>query len=477
MSANALRIAGAVLTVVIVWALVLGWWQSNDHQPHTEELALYLLALPLALVGGYWLIRLSINQIKAKPESGTNAPAPVADADPLALARAKTAAAERVFSLPVIETFVVAAGGRSAEDILAAVEAGKRPEPIPELLDADGFPVFAVPAGELDLAPADELFAESTPGLRKLLEREDALRSLWLLEQVLQPACDRVAQLVESAKSYPGKMNLQVVCLIPATWQENHSANLQPWLHSFDWPSDEIADVHFQIVPITSDTETMRLIDTAVLDANREPDGSRLLVLVAGAMSAVTRDSVAEREATLGLFSSQDQERTIPGEGAAAILFAPEAACTRLSLTECVTVSRVGHAVRDKPLHAGGRIRGTLIGELIADLLQVSNVAAEDVKAAVIDTDHRSTHLIEMLEGIDTSLSHLDPLKDCPATGTVTGCLTPLGGLFALACACHRTLADQAPTLCLCNQHDRERAALLVRPVNYSPESEPSTPT
>lgn len=471
MSANALRIVGVALMIAIVWALVLGWWQSNDHRPDPGELALYLLALPLALIGGYWLLRFSIDRLKAKPENGAAVP-PVADADPLALAQAKTAAAERLFSLPVVETFVVAAGGASADEILAAVEAGKRPEPVPELVDDAGFPVFAA-AAELDLAAAAETFADSPPGLRKLLERDNALRALWLLDKVLRPACELIAQLAESAEPSSDKLKLQLFCLLPAAWKDSYFADLCSWLQLFDWPPSKVAELHIEIVPVASDVDALRQVDAAILEANREADGGHLLILVAGAMSAVTRDDVAEREATTGLFSPQNQEQPIPGEGAVAILFAPEAACARLNLTEYVTVSRVAHAIRDKSLYAGGRIRSVLIGELLADLLKVSGVAAEDIKAAVVDTDHRSVHVAEMLEGLDTALPHLDPLKDCPATGTVNAFLTPLGGLLALACACHRARADQAPTLCLSNQHDRERAALLVRPANFGPASEP----
>jgi hypothetical protein len=474
MPANAFRILGVVLTVAIIWALVFGWWQSNDYQPNAEDLALYLLALPLALIGGYWLLRFFIEQLKTKPEAVAS---PVASDDPLVLAQAKTAAAERVFSLPVVKTFVVAAGGASADEVLAAVEAGKRPEPAPDLIDSAGFPVFAAKATGLDVAAIAKAFADSPPDLRKLLERDDALRALGLLDQVLRPACEMITQLAESAGPSSSKLNLQLLCLLPAAWKDGYFTGLRFWLQSCDWPPSEVAELHIQIIPVASDVDAMRQVDATILKANREADGSRLLILVASAMSAVTQDSVTEQEMTTGLFSSQEQERPIPGEGAVAILFAPAAACVSLKLTECVTVSRVGHAIREKSLYAGGRIRGVLIGELLADLLKVSGVAAEDIKAAVVDTDHRAAHAVEMQGSLDTAFPHLDPRKDCPATSTVNGCLTPLGGLLALACACHRAQADQAPVLCLSNQHDRERAVLLVRPAGFSPASEPSKNT
>jgi len=39
-------LGGSLLTFALVWALVLGWWQSNDHQPGKLEIGLYLAACP-----------------------------------------------------------------------------------------------------------------------------------------------------------------------------------------------------------------------------------------------------------------------------------------------------------------------------------------------------------------------------------------------------------------------------------------------
>ncbi|MDR2924967.1 MAG: hypothetical protein LBU76_03310 [Azoarcus sp.] len=474
MLAKVFRIAGIVLAVALIWALVFGWWQSNDHQPDLGDLALYMLALPLALIGGYWLLRFSIDQLKAKPGSKAAASSPTGGSDTQTSAEAKTVAAERGFSLSVVETFVVAAGGSSAEEILAAVEANKRPKPMPELIDSSGFPAFAATVDKLDAAVVAEAFADSPSGLQKLLERDDALRALGLLERVLKPACEMIAQLAESAADPSfGKLNLRLLYLLPAAWGNDYSADLQFWLRSFAWPPEDVAELYIDAIPVASDVDAMRQVDAAILKANQEEGGERLLILVAGAMSTATQGCITEREATVGLFSSQSLELPIPGEGAAAILFAPKAACAKLNLTECVTVSRVAHAIREKALYADRRIRGTLISKLIANLLKEFGVTAEAIKAVVVDTDHRSAHSTEMLEGFDAAFSDLDPLKDCPAIGTVNGYLTPLGGLLALACACHRARADQAPTLCLSNQHDRERAALLVRPAGFSPAPVP----
>jgi hypothetical protein len=90
-------LGGSLLTFAIIWGLVLAWWQSNDYEPSRVDLALYLGALPFALVGGYFLLRGFIDHLKAPPPAEKPATPSVVDDDPLAGARARTAAAERTF--------------------------------------------------------------------------------------------------------------------------------------------------------------------------------------------------------------------------------------------------------------------------------------------------------------------------------------------------------------------------------------------
>jgi len=125
---NGLKLlGGCLLTFALVWGLVLGWWQSNDHAPSQLDLGLYLVVLPLALVGGFLLLRGFIDHLKKPPEALPRPESGLRDEDPLALATAKTAAAERAFTLGLIDAFIVTAGGDTVDDTLAALADGKRP--------------------------------------------------------------------------------------------------------------------------------------------------------------------------------------------------------------------------------------------------------------------------------------------------------------------------------------------------------------
>lgn len=453
-------LGGSLLTMALVWALVLAWWQSNDHQPEQGELILYLGVLPLALIGGYWLLRGFIEHLAQPPEVKAATPALPVDDDPLSGTRARTAAAERQFVAHLIDAFVVSAAGRSADEVLAAIDAGKRPEPQAALTDDEGFPVFAAVVKDPEVAAVVEALAESRLIPPPLAGRPEILRALALLHGVLTEAGDRLATLLDA---HPGKLHLDVVWLLPASWGQESVSGLRAWLHGLAWPVSSLGEPEFSLIPVAGDGEVLQQLDALILSAN-QATGAGQLTLLAGAVSAVDPQSVARWEAARRLFSPHHQDRSIPGEGAFALLLASPQAQALLAIQESVLVSRVAHGVRDKPVNAGGRVGGQLIGQLVAGVLDVGGLPVAAVKAVVGDADHRAANLTEMLEGIGSALDHLDPLKDCPACGTSAGTLTPFGGLMALACASAKVRALDAPVLCLSNQHERERAVLLARP-------------
>lgn len=471
MRSGLLRILGAALLVLaVVWALVLGWWQSNNHQPAREELALFLGALPLVLLGGYWLLWMLIEQFKVKPVGESVVASMAADDDQMSILPATMAAAERRFTLQVIDSFVVAPGGSSGDAILAAVDSGQRPDPVPELLDSAGFPVFAAMVGDIDVASMSEALAERHPSLAHLRDGEDAWRALTLLDAVLAQARETILAL---PGLFPSQhlLHLQVRCLLPAAWGSNSFPALRAWLGSLDWPQAENLVLELELVPVASEGAAMLQVDEAILRANRNPSADHL-ILVAAAASAAVQSSVDAWAAAGSLFSSQYQERQIPGEGGVALLLAPAVTCARLQIADSVAISRLNLGCRDKSLRTAGRVGGALIAQLVAGTLEVKGIAATEVAAAVLDTDHRAAYLTEMLEGLGVALAHLDPMQDCPATGTVNGAVPPLGGLIALVCACAKVLAVQAPVLCLSNQAEKERMVLLAMPAALAADPE-----
>lgn len=464
-------VGGSLLAAALIWALVLAWWQSNDYQPDRLELALYLGALPLALIGGYWLLRGFIENLKAPPAAPPVAEKLSADDDPLAASGKKTDAAERAFTLDVIDAFVLTGGGRGADEMLAAVAAGKRPAPDAALIDSDGFPVFAAAIAELDSDALAETLAQRDSTLVELAGHPEILRALTLLDDVLQQARERLAGLLENVAASPP---VQVLWLLPATWDPAWLGPLRAWLAEQEWPAKCRSGLTLSLLQVASESAALARLDELIVGANRISDGDQL-VLVISAVSLIDQQRIDALASANRLFSASHQDRLIPGEGGVAILLATTPCGNRLAINERTRISRPSLGVRDKAVNAGGRISGQLIQQLAAGLLDISGTDPAKVMAAVSDTDHRATHAAEMLEGLGADFAHLDPLEDCLGAGTCCGAIPPLGGLVALACAHEKVRSLAAPVICLSNQHDKERGLLLVMPHVPATESEPST--
>jgi len=463
-------LGGSLLTFALVWALVLGWWQSNDYQPGRLDLALYLGALPLAFVGGYLLLRGFIEHLKAPPAAAKPELPAMRDDDPLAAASARTVAAERGFNICLLDGFVTVAAGESADEVLAAINDGQRPEPSFRLSDESGFPVFLAEVQDLDIDGMREKIAADAAPIREFAEREEIARTLALLDRLLGQVQERLIPLLDQGAE---TLKLRVVWLLPANWDPSQLTNLRAWLQLNYWPHRDRSRLEIVLVPVVNEVEAMRQLDEINLRTNRDPSDAELTLLL-GAVSAVDEQTVESRAASNQLFSATHQDRKIPGEGAVGLLLASRATVERFELPEVAVLSRVSMGVRDKPVDAGGRIGGKLIEQLVAGLLDVSAVDNAQVKTALLDADHRASRVAEAMEGLGQTFEHFDPIKDCLAVGTVNGDLSPIGSLIALACARTKVLATEAPVLCLSNQHERDRAVLLAMPFIAQPNTKPN---
>lgn len=462
-------LGGSLLTLALVWALVLGWWQSNDYEPSKLDLGLYLVALPLALVGGYLLLRGFIDHLKSPSAPSLPAAPALRDDDPLVLATAKSEAAERSFMIGVIDGFVVTSAGGAADETLSATEEGKRPEPSARLTDESGFPVFLAEVPDLDVDATIERSLNRALPLGDLSAHEQIMRSLSLLERLLDMVNDR---LPESLERVGVSSTLRVALVVPAAWKSMDLTAIKAWLQAGVPALSEQNMPDISIVPVSNELEAMQVLDEVNLRINRDPSSQELTLLL-GVVSGVDEQSVAQRLSGNRLFTSEHQERQIPGEGGVALLLAGKTLIDRCRLENCAMISRVSMGSRDKPVDAGGRVSGKLIGQLTAGLLDVTGIEHSAIKTALLDTDHRANNLMEALDGLGQDFDHLDPVKDCLAIGASTGDLSPIGGLVALACAKVRVLATDAPALCISNQHHLGRAALLALPVPIEAEANP----
>lgn len=449
MLASALvRLGATLFALALVWALVLAWWQANDHSPSTVEMLLYLVALPGAMIGGYWLLRGFIDHLRTPPAE--HAPASAGDDDPLAREQAKTSEAERRYTVGLIAAFLSTRAGDDADELLAAVAAGKRPTPDAKLCDDNGFPVFAAPVDALDLDAVAAYWGEDVSPPAALQ------RCLALIDRLLPGV---VVAAREQLSSRSAQARLRLVWLLPPAVAPAGFGALKDWLQRRYLTELGVDRCELMLRTVASEAAVMAHIDGLVLAAGQpdaDADDIHGVLAASSAIDPITVQAWADQGA---LFSADNQHGVVPGEAALCLLFSaqPEEGAT-------VRVSRASAAARDKAADAAGRVSGALLGKLATELMAVHQLEASAIHAVVSDADHRASRVAELFDALGESLAELDPLADYPCVGAVCGTTAPFGPLLALACARAKVLAAAQAALCVTQQHATARAAVLVLP-------------
>lgn len=459
LASTLLRLGATVFALALVWALVLAWWQANDHTPSTVDLLLYLGALPGAMIGGYWLLRGFIDHLRRPPEE--REPVSASDDDPLAREQAKTSEAERRYTLGLIAAFLSARAGDDADEILAAAADGKRPTPDAALRDDDGFPVFSARVDALDVDALAEHWADDA------LPPVGLQRALALIDRLLPGV---VAAVREQLSSRPAEARLRLVWLLPPAVPPGEFASLKDWIQRH-YLTDLGADRYELLLrTVASEAAVMAHIDGLVLAAG-QPGAEADIHGVLAASSAIDPITVQAWADQGVLFSADNQHGAVPGEAALCLLFSaqPEEGAT-------VRVSRASAAARDKAADAAGRVSGALLGKLATELMAVHQLEASAIHAVVSDADHRASRVAELFDALGESLPELDPVADFPCVGGVCGTTPPFGTLLALACTRAKVLAAVQPALCVTQQHATARAAILVLP-SVPPADAPAADT
>ena len=442
-----------LITMIVVWLLVLGWWQSNDHSPGRGESLLYLVVLPLALFGGFMLLRAFIDNLRSPPPPPAKAPeaSATATAEPSA-----EDAAERTLQWAVLGEALECAAGSDAASVMAALAAGASPTPDKQLKDADGFPAFTARVSGLDTDPVSEALASIGP---VELWPETLLRSVALADGALGTVLPVLRDLLEANPD--AAPQLRLVWRLESDPEAAVVNHLRQWLadtHLAELPADA---VHIDIAG-ADDTGALALIDTLVRPVRRLETPT--LVLALASTSALSEAALAHWQHQGRLFTPQHQQGQLPGEAACALLLATPELAEALGADAPVRLSRVNLKVRDKSADAAGRISPALCAGLVTELLELAGLAPADLVALVADCDHRASRQGEALGVLDERFETLDPAADYAPVGTVTGSCAPVGALLGLACATEWVREKQAPVVALSVQHPTLRAAVLLTP-------------
>lgn len=451
-------------TFAACWLGAVWYWRETRRMPGTDDLAIYLLLLPLLLLllvwGGAKLLAAVGTGAAATAAAGADAAPPAAPPAPAAVPLTVLAGALRMPH-----------GGDAGQ--LAEALSGKANLSLdPELVNDNGYPILSGRVDTVDVAAQqdgmDEWLRAHHPDTDFSDEhwRALALGSEVATELAAQlgehPALPPYVDAARAGKPLPPLPALQVLALLPADWADAQRAAATGWLRHvvarYGWPVARLAPpllaVHGQ--------PPLPLIGQLANQARQEEQP--LLCLVLACASRIGEASVQEWADHGILFDSDHPQGRIPGEGAAGLLLADAAQGALFENADAVLMYPASSALR--AASADGKARGDtgLLAELAAQAIATAGVDAADIAVLAADSDQRVSRMTELLGMASATLPELDPGEQVLSVGAACGDAGTVSTVAALVLA-HRQVIDRAgPALCVTNLDPFHRGAVLLAP-------------
>lgn len=460
---------------ILVWCLVVFYWRATDANPSPTDLALYLGALPLGLVGSYWLLRKGIERLK-RPAT------PAAAADGQTATAAVEGAAPANFVLELIASAIQVPAGSSGDEVAQALVEPKRPELHPQFKDGAGLPVLAAQVEALDTdALADALATLVNDGGPGLLFPDERLRALALIDPVADelllaaleamPPADEPAPVSGRAPPPPPSTALRVQLLLPGSWPLAARQAAADWLLQKALATGfDATAVAIESLPVTAVADVWKTITATGQPPRDTPPVPMTLLLAAD--SQIGEASVERLGAQGRLLNPRRQEGLIPGEAAAGVLLTtpalrpPSLAQNPLpQLHRLAWQRRNGNATQ-------GKAAASQLGALMQQSLAGVEGAAEKIAAVVSDADHRPSRATALAGAVSAVLPELDPTQKCLSLGVACGDVGIAALLALIAIAAAQSAADGAEVMVI-GLGDDTLGTLTVTPAP-SPDSTPA---
>ena len=434
------------------WFIVLWRWYAMQRVVSVEDVALYLLALPLGLFAFVLAMRWAVLRGAASAQAAAEA----VTASAAARTAGQTATAQPVTppAWPLLGAWVHTPAGADVQALLAALaEGAPRPVPDARLRDQDGLPMLSARIAALNV-PAIEAALAST-GMPPLEPSPAMLRALAALAPLIEQAAQTWRQAPEAAapasspKSPPS--SLQVLVHWPIAWSAAEAEAAQAWLNArlqvlaagaqpaWPWTLQRIAD------------GGVALLREAVgrLEAMRA-DKQEGFVLVLACHSDLDDEAVQRLEREQRLYAFARRPRGVmPGEAAAALLLSGRAPSAAGAPDAPGVVLQGFHAARSQPAtQASGREADReRLQALLAQSLAAAGLEAAGVAALLGDAPQHVDAAVALHALAQASLAHLDPATDVRLVGTLCGHTGAVAPLLALAAAWAECAQSGKPAL------------------------------
>jgi hypothetical protein len=454
---------GGLLAALIFgacWGGAIWYWRATNGVPAASELVLSLFALPVALLGAFWLGRKLI-------ALRTAAPVAAAQAHPTQ----STPASSSAPPLAILSASLRSPHGESTEELAAAIAVNKACADLDqELVDEDGFPVMTARSGD---ARDDALQEEITEwltrnGMPELRFTDEQWRALTMASAVAGDLASYAASHLIPSEGVPP--TLQLIPLLPAEWHSEQRRAAGMWLKhtvtQFGWPPAHIA-LAAEVQADASDVAPSAVLGR--LAHHGAATDAPLAAMVVACASHISEETVAQWAATASLFTSAQPQGLIPGEGAAGLLVTDLRQAQSIEGAAFALLAPVDEARRDSSADDTRRADPKLLGELVQRALDRGCVELSDVAMIVADTGHRSNRVLELMGLASATLPQLDGEADVVRVGVASGTCGAVPFMTALALARHHALERGAPVLCISNEEPYRRCVALIRPATSLP--------
>ena len=450
------RGAIAALIFATCWIGAVWYWRATNRMPATGDVALYFVALPLALVFVVWLARRLPALLRSAAAAGPAAAAGATEA-------AAPAEKEQAHALAIMDAALRLPHAQSTEELAAALADGSaRPALDAELVDDDGYPVMTARA-EAPPDPALQAACLAWFG-QHALHDIDPTDAQWRALGMASAVVTDVAAAAAMSYGEGAAPMLRLIALLPVAWPRELQAAATQWLGHVaaqaGWPARQI-HLETAALPAPLPTLLQRL-------AEEGASASPYLALVVACDSHLAQADVDDWSSAGTLFTSRHPQGLIPGEGAAALLLVDPASAGSAphTLLHAPALARL-----EQSADSARRVDAAPLSALAAQAIARAGVAADSVALVVADSRQRDSRVLEAAGAASGTLPHLDAGDDIVHVGTASGACGTVPLLAALALAHQQALERGAPVLCIGNDDPFYRCAAVVGHAVFAPQS------
>ena len=477
--------------IALVWLAVTLYWQYTDHVVSSEDLLIYFLILPVALLLTYFVTR-TVWWASKKTLGGRQTPTAAVPLSGLAVnGVSRSGHAGETPSTYVLANAISTYFGDDHDGFLSAILDDKLRVEIDAAFTQElGYGVRVARVDQLDVvsphqdiritvlrtsallqriyAQLEDLLIKTAPASAVLEGTGNQLRGIHLHPEwrggALSPqSVVQSGQDETQRASMPTNLSVHIVLPVFLSPIEASliQAEIMSWLEMSGWPTKAVSAITIQP---ENEVEYFRVLQA--WQQGSDPPGGNEWLLVLSAMSWLDTDLLNDRLYKEPQFADQlAKGGSVIGELACGMVFAKMPPAAELQLDPFTRLSGWSVGQRNKPVDAKGSIEADLLNEMLAAQQLALPEPAPLFLGVVASGDLNNRRVVELGRWVTDSLPQLDFIGDVLCVAEHIGECEPAGSVLALGLASAMAQQRAGSVLFCANQPPNWRMLATVSPV------------